>query len=393
MTQPNLATRDLTHSSYIGDFREGQVFHHGAVQIIPARNRAYIDIFNDGLILGANPALAKLLGYEDLDANSKLAKYGPTPIGLVSQGLVFNTGFGLSVHGISFNARANRSYSNLLFGVHVFEWDILSAQSTVLGTLFSRDNSDRGDVQVKTIVSNQRNETVLEYVRVVTVNAALGQTHAKSNTTKPQPAAIDLRQVFLPNPYHGLPRGLLGEHGKTFEQFVVKETYHGLSAGSLTFQQGIWIPAITMNDAVVHYTPPNFIVYGGTVKAVAEGQVSGHFPLARHLGMNSGTHPVPTYPSDTVKTYFQGSDEEQHEQLRSRIEVVEATAVPGREDIGILRIKLITDKVVTAAGERALRAAGLERMIESARKEGPDTLLEVLNLEQVLAVPTEKAFT
>lgn len=397
MAQPNLAG-SVQGTNFVGDLVEGNVYHHGSIRITPEMNRTYIEKFGGGLegLMLTNPGLAQHFGYGGQ--------------ALVSQGFVFNAGFGLSVNDVSFNAIANLAYSSLYFRAPVFEGDELSAQSEVLGRQFARDGARNGSVQVRTTVQNQRGELVLEYVRLVLVNAEPGKTYDKSDTTQPQPKSIDLAQVTLPNVYHSLPRNLLGPSGKTFEQFTKGETYPGLSQGSIDFGTLDWLLAVTRNNAVAHRTPPLFIVYGGAVKAVAEWQVSGHLPYARYIGMNKGRHIAPTYPSDKVASNFEGGNETGHEQLRSRIKVVDTVTVPDREDLGILVVELTAEKRVTAAGSRALRAANFMGLRDESRSieglklegsEGPESIvvvdetgmwLRVLDLEQVLAVPTEKAF-
>ena len=135
---------NLISSRCVGDFNEGEVYHHGAIQITPMRNREYINKYRDGLILGANPELGSHLGYEDPDYKQKKGKYGIEKPALVSQGFVFNAGFGLSVHDISFNAIANLSYSDLRFGVPVFEGDVIYGKSQVLGREFRKDGATNG---------------------------------------------------------------------------------------------------------------------------------------------------------------------------------------------------------------------------------------------------------
>ena len=132
---------ELVSSRFVGDFDEGEVYHHGAIQITPLRNREYINKYNDGLLLGANPKLCYHLGYRDPDSTNKHETYGIEKPALVSQGFIFNAGFGLSVHDISFNAIANLSYSNLRFGVPVYEGDVLYARSEVLGKQFRKDRA------------------------------------------------------------------------------------------------------------------------------------------------------------------------------------------------------------------------------------------------------------
>ncbi|HEX9830497.1 MAG TPA: hypothetical protein VGA94_02325 [Thermodesulfobacteriota bacterium] len=384
--------KNLISSRYVGDFKEGDIYHHGGVQITAMRNREYINKFKDGLILGANPELSAHLGYEDPDHKHKLEKYGIEKSALVSQGFIFNAGFGLSVHDISFNAIANLSYSDLRFGVPVFEGDIIYGKSEVLGKEFRKDGATNGSVQVKTTIYNQREEPVLEYVRQVLVRAESGKTYPKATTLKPQPAKINIRETVLPKIYHNLSKGLLGENGKTFEDLKAGDVYHGFFEEAIDLVTFSWLQIATLNDAAVHHNPQsNFIGYGGAVKARAEGEVSAHLPLAYHLGMNSGSHDAPTYPGDIVKVIFADGNDGAYEKIRSRVEVVDTTAVQGRDDIGIVTIKLIGEKYVTDGGMKALEAAkfgGIDQIFEESGKK----FLKVLTLEQVLAVPTMTAF-
>ncbi|MBI2486476.1 MAG: hypothetical protein HYW01_05875 [Deltaproteobacteria bacterium] len=383
---------NLISSRYVGDFNEGEVYHHGAIQITPMRNREYINEFKDGLILGANPELSSHLGYEDPEYKQKKEKYGIEKSALVSQGFVFNAGFGLSVHDISFNAIANLSYSDLRFGVPVFEGDIIYGKSEVLGKEFRKDGATNGSVQVKTTIYNQRGESVLEYARQVLVRAESGKTYSKASTLKPQPPKIDIGKTVLPKVYHNLSKDLLGENGKTFEEFKAGDVYHGFFEDAIDLVAFSWLQIATLNDAAVHHNPSsNFIGYGGAVKARAEGEISNHFPLAYHLGMNSGSHYAPTYPGDIVKVIFADGKNGAHEKIRSRVEVVDTNTVQGRDDIGIVTIKLIGEKYVTEGGMRALEAAGFGG-IDRVFEENGNRFLRVLTLEQVLAVPTRRAF-
>lgn len=384
--------KNLVSSRYIGDFKEGDVYHHGAIQITPMRNREYINRFKDGLILGANPEICLHLGYEDPDRRHKEEKYSLEKPALVSQGFVFNAGFGLSVHDISFNAIANLSYSDLRFGVPVFEWDILYGKSEVLGKEFRKEGAVNGSVQVKTTVYNQRGESVLEYVRQVLVKAEDGKTYPKGSTIKLQPDRIDIGKTVLPRPYHDLPSGLLGERGKTFEDLKPGDVFYGLFEDAIDLVTFSWLQIATLNDASIHHDPAsNFIGYGGAVKARAEGEVSAYLPLAYHLGMNSGSHDAPTYPGDIVRMIFAEGRDGEHEKIRSRFEVIDTASVDGRDDMGIVTIRLIGEKYVTDGGMKALEAArfgGMDRIYE----EGGKRLLKVLTLEQVLAIPTRRAF-
>ncbi len=406
--------RNLQCERFIGDFAEGDVYHHGAVQITPMRNRQYVKKFGDGEV-PANSRLSTALGYVDPDAARKERELGIKDSALVSRGFLFNTGFGLSVHDISFNAVANLSYSNLVFGAPVFEGDTVSAESKVLGVEFRKDGATSGSVQVETRVSNQRGETVLSYVRQVLVRAEKGVVHEKSSTVKTQPREIDLSKAVLPlqlNP-GAVSANFSGDAGRSFESLGEGEVLEGLFEKGITLADFSWLQIATMNDAAVHHTPSSvFIGYGGAVKALCEGAVSGHFPFAFQLGMNSGAHNAPTYPSDIVREMYAAASAssagsasgerrsvggaelnrpgDDHERIRVRAEVLKKSEIPGRGDFGAVTIRLTGEKTVTDGGMKALEAARFGGM-DAIFEENGKRFLRVLTLEQVLAVPGERS--
>ncbi len=381
--------KELKSARHIGDFHKGDVYHHGAVQITPFRNRQYINKFGDCLV-PANTELSSSFGFSDPDSADRRAAFGEDA-GLVSQGFVFNTGFGLSVHDISFNAVANLSYSRLVFGVPVFEGDILSAVSKVLGVEFRKDGATNGSVQVETTVKNSRGETALSYVRRVLVRGGKGASYEKSDTTEPMPENVQITPRIAGKV---LPKRKISPVSgvKTFESFKEGDTFAGSVEKGLALADFSWLQIATLNDASVHHTPSsNFIGYGGAVKAFCEGAVSGSFPIAFHLAMNSGSHDAPTYPSDIVREIYAGGKDGEHEQIRARARILSKSAIEGRDDYGVLTVRLTGEKRVTDAGMKALERAKFSGM-DGIAEEGGKKWLRVLTLEQVAGVPTGKAF-
>ena len=77
------------------------------------------------------------------------------------------------------------------------------------------------------------------------------------------------------------------------------------------------------------------LVYGGHVISVALALAqNGLGSLLRLAAWNSGSHVAPTFGGDT---------------LRAFTEVIEAAELPGRKDVGALRLRLTATKNVTAA--------------------------------------------
>lgn len=393
MKTNSMENRDISSSRYIGDFTEGDTYHHGAVQITPARNREYINKYGDSNIISANPALCTALGFTDPYRKSKKGKFGIAESALVNQGYLFNLGFGLSVHDISFNAIANLSYSNMRYGSPVFEGDIIYSKSEVLGIKFIKDSSRNGSVQIRTTLFDQNERTVLEYTREVLVRAGKGKTYNKKDTTQPQPERIVIDTSAIPDLSGKFDRKLLGSSGRTFEELEPDSVIEGAFEKGIDLADFTWLQISTLNDASVHHDPQAlFIGYGGAVKARAEGQISPHFPLAFHLGMNTGAHTAPTYPSDMIKIlYGNHGNREEHEVIRSHVRIKQKQHAHGRDDIGIATVSLNSEKYVTDAGMKALESAGFRGM-DRINETDSGRILQVLSLEQVLAIPTERAF-
>ncbi len=120
---------DLVSSKHIEEFIPGEILYHGAIQVTPFRNKEYIKKFSKNYELGTDSKLAQFLGYVDPNIEIKTQNFGIKTPDLISQGYLFNVGFGLSVHDISFNAIANLSYKNLRYGIPAYEGDILFARS------------------------------------------------------------------------------------------------------------------------------------------------------------------------------------------------------------------------------------------------------------------------
>ena len=147
---------DLVSSKYIEEFIPGEKLYHGAIQVTPFRNKEYIKKFSKNYALGIDSKLAGSLGYIDPNIQIKKQNFGIESPSMLSQGYLFNVGFGLSVHDISFNAIANLSYKNLRYGVPAYEGDILFATSEVLGIEVKKDGY--ADVFIQYIENINRKE-------------------------------------------------------------------------------------------------------------------------------------------------------------------------------------------------------------------------------------------
>ena len=377
---------DLVSSKHIEEFIPGEKLYHGAIQVTPFRNKEYIKKFNKNYALGMDSKLAGSLGYIDPNIEIKKQNFGIESPSIISQGYLFNVGFGLSVHDISFNAIANLSYKNLRYGVPAYEGDILFATSEVLGIEVKKDGASNGSVLVRTTITNQDNKVVLEYIRQVLVRATRGTTLDKQSSIQDQPERINLTESMMPLKFHNLPSKFNQKKVKSFEDFEIDEIYEGDFAKSINLVDFSWLQISTLNDASVHHTPKsNFIGYGGAIKSTVEGEVSSHIPYAYFLGMNSGSHDAPTYPSDIIQSMFSSTNDDD-EKITGSFKVINKDVIKNREDFGILTIQLCGDKIVTEAGFKAYEKAGFKGVSNIV-----DNKIRVLTMEMIVAVPTREA--
>lgn len=379
--------QNLISSKYIDEFIIGEELHHGCVQITPYRNKEYIKKFQKGFLLGADNNFAESSGYIDPEQNIKLNKFNIEKPGIVSQGYLFNVGFGLSVHDISFNAIANLSYKNLKYVEPVYEGDVLFGKSKVIGIEVKKDGASNGSVQVKTTITNQRDEVVIEYVRQVLLRATPGVKMNAISDLEVQPEDIDLDLIVMPKEFKNLNKDSLGNEGKAFEDFKVNEKYNGSFQKSINLVDFSWLQISTLNDASVHHNPnSNFIGYGGAIKSTVEGEISCHMPHAYFLGMLSGSHDAPTYPGNIIQSLFNSKNDDDEKIIGSFV-VKEMIEVDGRDDLGVLKIELIGEKIVTEAGMKAFEKAGFKGVVNIK-----DGKIRVLTMEMLVAVPKQGAF-
>src|ERR1700727_613712 len=94
--------------------------------------------------------------------------------------LAFHIVFGKTVPDVSLNAVANLGYADCRFLTPVFPGDTLSAVSQVIG-LKENSNRQSGVVYVRSKGFNQRDETVIDYVRWVMIR--------KRDVSSPAPEA------------------------------------------------------------------------------------------------------------------------------------------------------------------------------------------------------------
>ena len=246
--------------------------------------------------------------------------------------------FGKTVPDVSLNAIANLGYANGRFGEPVYPGDTLSADSTVIG-LRQNKNGQTGIVYVRSIGVNQRGESVVDFVRWVIVRKRNVDAPAPDAHVPDLPEAVDAQQLACPfrlsqTPYDIVLSGSpdlwddyeVGERIDHVDGMTIEETDHMLAA------------RLYQNTARVHFNQhvertgrfERRIVYGGHVMSIARSlSFNGLANTLSIAAINGGRHSNPTFAGDTIYAWS---------------EILSKTPLPGRIDVGALRVRTLATK-------------------------------------------------
>jgi 2-methylfumaryl-CoA hydratase len=247
--------------------------------------------------------------------------------------------FGKTVPDISLNAVANLGYADCRFLKAVYPGDTLSATSEVIGL---KENSSRktGVVYVRSRGFNQHGDCVLDYVRWVMVrkrneNAAtpgdqvpdLPKQVAPSTLGAACPAIkIDAYDNVLAGSQHRFGDYKAGEKIDHVDGVTVEEAEHQIAT------------RLYQNTARVHFnqfamSKDRFgrrLIYGGHVISLARALSFNGLGNAFHIAaINGGRHVAPLFAGCTVFAWT---------------EVLEMADLPGRNDVGALRLRTVATK-------------------------------------------------
>ena len=210
---------------------------------------------------------------------------------------------------MSLNAVAILGYADWRFLKAVFPGDTLSAVSRVIGL---KENSNRrsGVVHVRSLGSNQRGETVLDYVRWVMVQQARGEPPAPAAHVPKLPEAVgvaDLGQACpridraafdaeLSGSPHWFEDYRAGERIDHVDGVTVEEADTRPRPTSIRTPQ----KCISTSSARARGASRR-LVYGGHVISLARALSFNGLANAFHIAaINGGRHVAPLFAGDTV---------------------------------------------------------------------------------------------
>ncbi|MEY4583050.1 MAG: hypothetical protein RL701_7753 [Pseudomonadota bacterium] len=339
--------------NFFEDFERGRTLVHAVPRTITEGDCAlYIGLYGDRFPLHSSAEYARSLGYERETVNDLL---------------VFHIVFGKTVNDVSLNAVANLGYADVRFLAPVYPGDTLRSVSEVLGKKENKSGQN-GIVWVKTTGTNQRGETVLEYRRWVMVNKrdASKPTNADDKPNLPkqvEPAQLPVPKALQLTRYESWPSG----GSAFFDDYAVGESIDHIDG--MTIEEGDHTLATRLyqNTAKVHFDAfaakntrfGKRLIYGGHIISVARAlSFNGLENTLGLLAWNSGSHANPTFAGDTIY---------------ARSEVLAKAELPGRSDVGALRLRLAAFKNLNPA----LEAVSLKVEKDGAEVYHPSAVLDL----------------
>lgn len=323
--------RKVFSGRFFEDFGIGQHLVHAVPRTLHGGDIAlYMALTGDKQPLASSTELARSLGFQRE---------------LVPDLLVFHVVFGKSVPDISHNATANLGYADVRFLRPVYPGDTLVAESDVIG-LREVSSGEAGVVYVRTRGTNQKGQEVLSFVRWVMIPKR-DRTGATGVSSVPQlPAVVTADRLPVPEVMN-LQRfpDLAWAFGSTarWDDYDVGERLDHPDAMTIEEAEHASATRLYHNSAQVHFDARGMaetkagrrLVYGGHVISIATALAqNGLNTQLRIAAWNGGAHVAPTFAGDTLRAFTQ---------------VVERAEIPGRTDVGALRLRLSAVKNVSAA--------------------------------------------
>jgi len=311
--------------NFFEDFRLGQTIRHATPRTITGGDVAlYTALFGGRFAVQSSAAFAKAIGYPDWPVDDLL---------------VFHIVFGKTVPDVSLNAVANLGYAGMQFLAPVFPGDTISASSDVIGL---KENSNRktGIVYVRTRGVKQDGTTVLEYVRWVMVRKRNEAAPAPGERVPRLPTVVEpklLGTACPPINVKAYDFALAGSLHR-FGDYQVGEKIDHVDGITVEEAEHQTATRLYQNTARIHFDQFSAaqgrfgrrLIYGGHVISLARALSFNGLANAFHIAaINGGRHVAPLFAGATVFAWS---------------EVLAKSEVPGRDDVGALRLRTVATK-------------------------------------------------
>lgn len=310
--------------NFFEDFHVGDEIHHATPRTLTEGDVAlYIALTGARFALPSSDQFAQSIGFDGAPIDDLL---------------VFHTVFGKTVPDVSLNAVANLGYAAGRFGSPVYPGDSLRAVSRVIGVK-ENSNGKTGVVYVHTTGLNQNDESVLEYTRWVMVNKRDPNSPAPEAVVPDLDESVGTHELSVPAclDLSGYDTVLAGSPHR-LDDFEVGEKIDHVDGMTIEESEHAMATRLYQNTAKVHFNQHTEsqgrfgkrLMYGGHVISLARAlSFNGLGNAFKIVAINGGRHVAPMFAGDTVYAWS---------------EVLGATAVPDRDDLGALRLRLVAAK-------------------------------------------------
>ncbi len=305
---------------FFEDYSVGQVIDHAVPRTVSGGERA--------LYHALYPARHALY------SSDVFAQAAGLPASPLDDLIAFHVVFGKTVPDVSLNAVANLGYAEGRWLKPVWPGDTLRSTSEVIG-LKQNSNGKTGVVWVRTRGMNQRDETVMDYVRWVMVRKR------DMDAAAPDTVVPDLASAVAPDDLV-IPQGLdftrydftLAGEPHRWGDYEIGETIDHVDGVTIEEAEHMLATRLWQNTAKVHFDATfrpdgQRLIYGGHVISMARAlSFNGLANAQMIVGLNAGAHANPCFAGDTVKAWSEVLDKAE-------------TAAPG---VGALRLRLVATK-------------------------------------------------
>jgi 2-methylfumaryl-CoA hydratase len=335
--------------NFFEDFRIGQRLVHASPRTVTDGDCAlYVALTGARHIAHCARPVAHALGHRT------------TP---VDDLLVFNIAFGKTVPEVSLNAIANLGYADARFLLPVYPGDTIRAESEIIGL---RENSSgrSGIVYVRSSAYNQDGHEVLTWARWVMVGKRAAGAPAPPTVVPMLPREVAPQALVVPA-FLRADQFETDATGSTdlWDDYEAGERIDHPAGMTLDESDHTLATKLYQNTARVHFdahamaatTFGRRLVYGGHVISVCRAlSYDGLENVLSVAAINGGSHTHPTFAGDT---------------LYARSEVLEKWPLPGRADLGALRVRLV--------GVKNLPPASLEATAGADGRPHPSVVLDL----------------
>jgi 2-methylfumaryl-CoA hydratase len=308
--------------NFFEDFRLGQEIRHATPRTVTVGDVAlYNGLFGPRFAVQSADTFAQKIGY---------------PRAPLDDLLVFHMVFGKTVPDISLNAVANLGYADCRFLKAVYPGVTLNAVSEVIGL---KENSSKktGIVYVRSRGFDETGETVLDYVRWVMVRKRDDTSPAPDEQVPELPKSVEAAQLGTGCP-HINPAAydnVLAGSSNRFGDYKVGEKIDHVDGVTVEEAEHQIATRLYQNTARIHFnlfaeSKGRFgrrLIYGGHAISLARSLTFNGIGNAFHVAaINGGRHVAPLFAGCTVFAWS---------------EVLGRAELPGREDVGALRLRTI----------------------------------------------------